>query len=366
MSEQRGNGEGTYHRRGNGTWQYRVRVGGRRVSGAGKSRKAAKDAAYVNARRTPPKDPAATWTTVLDDWKAEAATEHGIRATTQDQYVSLLTTHVVAVHGDSKPSDLTKQAVSDILRTIPGASARRSTYAAWSKLCDYATDRGLMSENVVRTVKRPQQVTAPQREATPEQMRAVLEAAKGHKWEIAAWLVITCGLRRGEVLGLRWSDVDLEGGSLSISGNLTRSSDGLQRGEPKTKRGKRQVPLAPVLVDLLTEHRREQRRAQVAAVYWKWTGLVMTNEVGGAVEPRNLSRAWSQWAEKAGLSDLGMHLGRHYAATMMLSSGRASVADVAAQIGHDPAMLLNTYAAAVADGQRAAANYLADSLTDRK
>jgi integrase len=81
------------------------------------------------------------------------------------------------------------------------------------------------------------------------------------------------------------------------------------------------------------------------------------------VDPRNLSRAFVEWAKAAGVSDAGTHLGWHFAATMMLSSGRASVADVAAVLGHDPAVLLTTYAAAVSEGQNAAASALGEVLT---
>lgn len=101
----------------------------------------------------------------------------------------------------------------------------------------------------------------------------------------------------------------------------------------------------------------------MAALHWADTDLVVTNEVGGLVEPRSLSRAWHGWARKAKVTDRGTHAGRHNAATTMLASGRASVADVAAQLGHDPAVLLNTYAVAVVDGQRAASDALGDSLS---
>jgi integrase len=106
-----------------------------------------------------------------------------------------------------------------------------------------------------------------------------------------------------------------------------------------------------LVVQALQVHRRAQAAARLAATYWHDEGLVLTNGVGGLVEPRTLSRAWEEWAKAAGVEDTGTHLGRHYAATSLLASGAASVADVAALLGHDPAVLLNTYATAVAAGQ---------------
>jgi hypothetical protein len=98
-------------------------------------------------------------------------------------------------------------------------------------------------------------------------------------------------------------------------------------------------------------------------MYWHEEGLVLTNEVGGLVEPRTLSREWQAWATAAAVKDTGTQLGRHYAATSMLASGAASVADVVAILGHDPAVLLNTYATAVASGQRAAVDVPGASRT---
>jgi integrase len=90
---------------------------------------------------------------------------------------------------------------------------------------------------------------------------------------------------------------------------------------------------------------------------------VLTNELGGMAEPRQLSRVWSGWARRAGIKDRGTHVGRHFAATTLLASGRASVADVAQMLGHNPSVLLDTYASAIADGQRAAADVLGSALS---
>ena len=121
--------------------------------------------------------------------------------------------------------------------------------------------------------------------------------------------------------------------------------------------------MPPVVTEALRAHKRRQTAEQLAAgSSWEQTGLVLTTELGGTVEPRTLSRVWQQWARRAGVEDTGTHTGRHYAASTLLASGAASVADVAAQLGHDPAVLLNTYAVAVADGQRAAAEILGASL----
>lgn len=136
---------------------------------------------------------------------------------------------------------------------------------------------------------------------------------------VAAWLSFGCGLRRGEVLALRWVDVNLKTGELAVTGNLTRSSAGLVRGAPKTHRGQRNVPIPAAVLKALKTQQRRQKTELLAAKVWVDDGLVLTNEIGGAVEPRALSRAWAGWARAAGLADRGTHTGRHYAASTLLA-----------------------------------------------
>ena len=261
-------------------------------------------------------------------------------------------------------SNLSRRNVADAIRGVKGsASTQRSTYAALVKVMDYAVAGGVLAVNLCREVPWPRAQESKGRDVPADGARRLLVAATPHRWGIAAWLSFGCGLRRGEALGLRWSDVDLQGGELAVTGNVTRSSAGLSRGAPKTRRGQRRVPVPAAVVEALKAHRKRQKAERLAALVWVDTDLVLTNEVGGLVEPRALSRAWAGWAKKAGLTDRGTHAGRHYAASTLLSSGAASVADVAAALGHDPAVLLNTYAVAVAAGQRAASDVLGASLT---
>jgi integrase len=364
MSGKRGDGEGTYYARPDGGWLYRMRVGdGRRVSGSGRTKSAAKTVAHERARLVADKPATATVQALVTEWSKLTPASVGLRATTADQYRALLRAHVVPALGPVRLSNLTRRLVADAVRGFSGsASTRRSAYAALVKLLDYGVGSGVLAVNLARETPRPLAGVSRHRGIDQDAARALLAAASGHRWGVAAWLGFGCGLRRGEALGLRWADVDLEAGELAVNGNVTRSSAGLVRGAPKTRRGQRRVPIPASVIEALKAHRTAQAAEQLAALVWTDHGLVLTNEVGGLVEPRALSRAWSTWARKAGLTDRGTHAGRHYAATTLLSSGAASVADVAAALGHDPAVLLNTYAVAVAAGQRAASDVLGGTL----
>lgn len=359
----RGNGEGTFERRPGKRWRYRVLVNGQRIDGYGATKPEAKAQAEARAAIVGERPARDTFAEMYAEWCSLDPSTVGLRPTTRDQYATLVRAHLSSLDG-VRLDRLDKRTAAAALR-LPSTSpsVRRATYAALVKVLDYAVDAGLVGVNVARQVPRPPAPEARNREVSADDAQAILEQAKGHRYEVAAWLAFGCGLRRGEVLALRWSEVDLKAGTLTVSGNVTRSSAGLQRGATKTRRGRRNVPAPAVVVQALKAHKKRQTTEQLAAgSAWEPTGLVVTTELGGLVEPRTLSRVWQRWAKDAGVTDTGTHTGRHYAASTLLASGAASVADVAAQLGHDPAVLLNTYAVAVAEGQRAASHALGASL----
>jgi integrase len=366
----RSNGEGTYLKRPEsegGGYLFRIRINGQRVSGSGATRKIAKDRAMERARTLGDRRGRDTVEQLATEWSGLAPSVVGLKPTTADQYRSVIRARILPRIGAKRVDALTRRDIADLFPADDDSppSTQRSKYAALVRLLDYAVDRGLVAVNVAREVKRPAAAERRSpRQVDVDAVRRFLQAADQERLEIAAWLGFGCGLRRGEILGLTWADVDFDRAVLSVTGNVTRSSVGLVRGTPKTRRGQRNVPIPANVVDRLKAHRKRQVAEQLAAgLAWRATGAVLTNEVGGYVEPRELSRRWHAWAIKAGLADRGTHVGRHYAAATLLASGAASVADVAAQMGHDPAVLLNVYAVAVASGQRAASDVLGASLT---
>lgn len=364
MTDRKHYGDGSYDELPSGKWRYRILKDGRRIVGTGATRKAAKAAALRKAQTAGSNPTADTISTIIDTWGKRAPADLGLRPTTRDQYVYLLGAHIKPQLGDVRLEKLTQRQVADLFDGMTAsASTKRSTYAAVVRVLDFAVERGVVGTNVARAVPRPRASDARRPSLDGDGVARLLAAASSHRWAVAAWLSLGCGLRRGEVLGLRWEDVDMKRRVLTVTGNVTRSSAGLVRGEPKTRRGVRQVPIPVPVLEALKAHRRKQARERLRSAHWIESGHVLTNEVGGVAEPRALSRVWRGWARKAKVKDTGTHAGRHFAATTLLASGHASVADVAAQLGHDPAVLLNTYAVAVADGQRAAADALGDALT---
>jgi integrase len=104
-------------------------------------------------------------------------------------------------------------------------------------------------------------------------------------------LIAATGLRRGEVLALRWDKVDIDAGLLKVATTIGRIGGQLVVSEPKTARSRRTVPLCPVVVDLLRTHKATQAAERLrAGNQWQDSGLVLTTELGGPVDPRNLLR----------------------------------------------------------------------------
>jgi len=137
------------------------------------------------------------------------------------------------------------------------------------------------------------------------------------------WLTLaTTGMRRGEVLGLRWEDVDLEAQTISI--RQTRVMTGYQPllSTPKTRRGKRLVALDPATVAALKENRRRQKQERLAAgSSWQKAGYVFTREDGEPYHPERVSKLFIQAAKRVGLPRIRLHDLRHTYATLALSAG---------------------------------------------
>ncbi|MDP8957702.1 MAG: site-specific integrase, partial [Actinomycetota bacterium] len=163
------------------------------------------------------------------------------------------------------------------------------------------------------------------------------------------WLTFaSTGMRRGEVLGLRWQDVDLEAGRLAIRQTLLAVGHALSFSEPKTKRGRRLIAVDPRTVAILREHRKRQLEERLrAGEAWVETGLVFTNEIGEPIHPDAVTKLFGRLAEEAGLPVIRLHDLRHGWATLAFQAGEHPKA-VSEQLGHSTISLtLDTYTHAI-------------------
>jgi integrase len=168
------------------------------------------------------------------------------------------------------------------------------------------------------------------------------------------------GMRRGEALGLRWSDVDLENARLSVRRALIPSGRKVIVSEPKTAKGRRVVALDPTTVEVLKAQAQrqldEQRDWEEARVE---TGLVFTRESGDALDPEDVSRYWRQAVKKAMLPQIRLHDLRHTHATLALQAG-VHPKVVSERLGHATVSItLDTYSHAIPAMQEEAAALIA-------
>jgi integrase len=157
---------------------------------------------------------------------------------------------------------------------------------------------------------------------TADQVRAFLDHTADHRLHAAFVLLATTGMRRGEALGLRWSDVDLTAGRVSISQTVIMVHHDIRIGAPKTARGRRTVALDPGTVTALREHRHRQlaERLLMGAGFTDH-GLVFCRPDGGPLHPERFSRMFSRELAKIGLPAIRLHDLRHTWATLALSAG---------------------------------------------
>jgi integrase len=155
---------------------------------------------------------------------------------------------------------------------------------------------------------------------SPEQARAFLEAAQGDRFAALYTLALSTGMRQGELLALRWGDLDPDRGTAQVRGSLEQGTRAIA--ETKTGGSRRQVILTRAAVEALRRHRKAQAEERLRAVYWDDRGLVFCTEAGTPLDVRNLvRRSFAPILERAGLPRIRFHDLRHTAATLLLGQG---------------------------------------------
>ena len=170
----------------------------------------------------------------------------------------------------------------------------------------------------------------------------------------ACWLLSCYGLRRSEVLGLRWSANDFDAGVLSVRRGRVAVGTETVEGAPKSRRSRRDLPLPAELTEALRALRTRQKQEALAlGVAWSDDRLVAVDEAGTPLRPEFYADEFQRLRTRAGLRRIKLHGLRNTSGTLMLDAGHP-VHIVAAWHGHDPAVLLSIYSDAKADELRAA------------
>jgi integrase len=185
-----------------------------------------------------------------------------------------------------------------------------------------AVDEDLLSRNVARLVQLRVTDGRKVRAFTEHEARQVLATAESHRL-YALWAVaLAVGLRRGEALGLHWSDVDLHRGRLTVRQALYRVDGALRLEMVKTDESNSTIPLPKPLVRVLRDHRNRQlEERSEAGKDWRETGLVFATKFGGPIEPRNVNRMFAALCDRAEVRHVRVHDLRHSCATLLFAMG---------------------------------------------
>ena len=176
--------------------------------------------------------------------------------------------------------------------------------------------------NVVRLTDGPREPKTEGRTLTPEEARSLLQAAGGERLEAAFVVMLSLGLRRGEVFGLRWTDIDFESKVITVAQALSRVGSRLVLGPPKTERSRRKINFpVPVATSLRAHKKRQAAERLVVGESWPHTDLVFTSEVGTPLDPANFRHSFDRVAAKAGLVGWHPHELRHSCASILLAQG---------------------------------------------
>ena len=179
----------------------------------------------------------------------------------------------------------------------------------------------LIERNVATVVRLPVIERVEVQPWSTEEASRFLTASADHRLHALFAVGVALGLRKGELLALRWDDVDLEDGVLHIRQNVERLPEiGLVFGPPKSNKSRRTIPLPAASTKVLRTHRANQAAEALAlGPAWVDSGLVFTSTVGTVIEPRNLNRFFDELITNAGVRRIRFHDLRHTFASLLLA-----------------------------------------------
>jgi integrase len=227
-----------------------------------------------------------------------------------------------------------------------------------------AVHHRLLTVNVAREQPPPRAPGRRVQVPTEAAIAPMLKALRGSEFFAPVMLTLYTGMRRGETLALRWSDLDLDGGTLRVERSLEETSAGISFKAPKTESGERTISLSAAAVDALREHRRSQLELRLALGAGRPPddALVFPRLDGQPQSPNAFSVAWIRTVKRLGLPKLTWHGLRHLSASLLLRHG-VDLATASRRLGHSrPDTTARLYLHSIAENDRHAAAALERAL----
>lgn len=378
-NHRRGRGEGSVYQRSDGRWVGVLDLGWeggrRRRKAVYASSKPAAQHRLAEIKRQhdaglPVLDERQRVDQFLERWLQDVA-RVSLRPSTYRRYQELIRLHVIPNVGSRPLVRLSPQHLVALYSTKlqSGLSARTvgHIHRVLHRALADALRWGIVARNVCDAVRPPRPAPFEARTLSIDETAVLLSVAREDPLEALYVLAATGGLRQGELLALRWEDLDLDAGVMHVQRSIRRQTgQGFVEDEPKTASGRRNVALGAFTVDALRRHRARQLEVRLGAPKWEDRDLVFPDGKGDPMDGTTLLKArWYPLLDRAGLSRIRFHDLRHTAASLMLAQG-VHPKVVQERLGHSRiGVTMDTYSHVAPHLQREAAASLDDLIESR-
>ncbi|GCE04222.1 tyrosine-type recombinase/integrase [Dictyobacter aurantiacus] len=330
MAKKRANGEGSiYQRKSDGKWVGSISTDdGKRKVFYGKTkaevREKLNEAVYAQQRGMLSVGPNVALQEYLENW-LENIHKPTIRLSTYLNYRKLLDNYLLPGLGKIKLQKLTPQQVQAFYsqKINEGLSPKtvNNVHGVLHKALDNAVKWNMLPRNICDAVTPPRIPRKELNYLTSDQARILLKEVKEHRLEALLTLAITTGMRRGELLALRWQDINFTDRSLQVRRAVSYLKNyGYVESEPKTARSRRTIMLPEFVISILQQHREHQQEQEaLAGKVWVSKGLVFTNAWGDYYSPSTMLKVFKRFLESIDMPHMRFHDLRHSAATILLA-----------------------------------------------
>ncbi len=373
MAGRRGHGEGSIYQRQDGRWVAVLDLGlkegkRRRKSLYASTRREAQEALskahhqqFAGSLATGPR---LTVERYVQQWLEESV-RHRVKPRTFSSYNQLVRLHVAPGLGKLQLAKLQAKDLQHFYsKKLETLSPRTVEYlhAIIHRALKEAERLDLVSRNVADLVSPPRPTRKSVRFLAPREVEAFLAAVSADRLGPLFTVALFTGLRQGELLGLRWPDVDLSTQSLTVGQTLQLIDGKLVFGQPKSGTSRRTVPLTPQACEALRAWRTTQVQSQLqAGPAWHESGLVFTSEIGTPLFARNVTRRLHKLVQAAGLVDIKFHELRHSTASLLIAAGE-QLKVVQEILGHSQISVTADYYSHLAPGLKESAMSRLDAL----
>lgn len=298
----------------------------------------------------------------LDEWLSQVVVDR-VRPNTFMAYRHYVERYLNPDLGKKKLGQLSAREVrlylDSLKRNGTGVRTIRYVHATLRAALEDAMREELIEKNVAKLVRPPAASRIEHHPLSVEETKFFLKSNRDDRLFALFLVIALLGLRRSEVLGLTWNDVDLGNGVLTVQRGLHRVNGKLVTMETKTRRSRRTIPLPALVVAALENHRVEQvRERDELGLPWQHAGYVFTTTVGTALDPDNTTKLVKRALKTAGVRDVRMHDFRHGCVSVLLGLGvpPRTVMEIAGHSGLE--MTMNVYAHVSLEDKQAAVDKL--------